>query len=154
MKKTVAFLIAAMMLFSLPACGRTDAYPGKPISLIVPYSAGGACDLIARKLAALMEPELGVGITVVNQAGASASVGTQAALDAPADGYTMVMTGDSLGTMRVMNLSEDIDYTDFTPIAITTNDPKCFVVGKDSPYDTIEDLLNAMKENPGKIKMS
>lgn len=157
MKKITVLLLAAMVL-SLCACGRAGApakdYPKKPISLIVPYSAGGTCDLTARKLAALMEPELGMSITVINQAGASGSIGIQAALDAAADGYTMVMTADSIGTMRVMNLSEDIDYTDFTPIAITINDPKVFVVGRDSPYNTMEDLFNAMKENPGKVKMS
>lgn len=158
MKKILVLLLAAAMVLSLCACGKAGAaatdYPKKPISLIVPYSAGGTCDLTARKLAALMEPELGTSITIINQAGASGSIGIQAALDADADGYTMVMTADSIGTLRVMNLSEDIDYTDFTPIAITINDPKVFVVGKDSPYNTMEDLFNAMKENPGKVKMS
>lgn len=158
MKKIIALLLTAVMVLSLCACGKAASsaaeYPKKPINLIVPYSAGGTCDLTARKLAALMEPELGTSITIINQAGASGSIGIQAALDAAADGYTMVMTVDSIGTMRVMNLSEDIDYTDFTPIAMTTNDPKVFVVGKDSPYNTMEELFRAMKENPGKVKMS
>lgn len=157
-----AILLAAAMLFTAGGCGASGAsasaggtgYPKKAVTLIVPYSAGGACDLISRKLAALMEPELGASITVVNQGGASGSIGIQACLDAPADGYTMVMTGDSLGTLRVMGLSETIDYTDFSPIAITTNDPKVFVVGKDSGYDTMQALLDDMKARPGKVKMS
>ena len=129
-------------------------FPTKSLSVIVPYAAGGSADLATRKLCALMEKELGQSITVLNQAGSSGAIGLQACLDAEPDGYTMVMSADSLGTLRVMGLSDEIDYTDYAPIAAVINDPKVFVVKGDSPYETLEDLFNAMKENPGKIKMS
>lgn len=132
----------------------TVDFPKKPLTIIVPYSAGGSCDLTTRQLAVLMEKELGQSITVVNQGGSSGAIGIQACLDADPDGYTMVVTADSLGTLRVMGLSDSISYDDFAPISAIINDPKTIVVGKDSPYNTLEDLFNDMAARPGKVKMS
>lgn len=132
----------------------TIDFPKKPLTVIVPYSAGGSCDLATRQLAVLMEKELGQSITVVNQGGSSGAIGIQACLDADPDGYTMVMTADSLGTMRVMGLSDSISYDDFSVISAVINDPKVIVVAKDSPYNTLEDLFNDMKARPGKVKLS
>lgn len=156
MKKTLSLFLALVMLLTLSvsAFAADKKYPSKPINLIVPYSAGGSCDIAARKLAALMEQELGQSITILNQAGSSGAIGIQACLDADPDGYTMIMTADSLGTLRVMGLSDHINYSEFSPIAAVINDPKVIVVNKDSPYNTLEELFAAMEENPGKIKMS
>lgn len=121
--------------------------------MIIPYGAGGTTDLVGRQLAIALEKQLGQTIIVENKAGASGSVGTEAALEAKPDGYTLLLTADSLGTQRVMGISE-MSYGDFSPILPIANDPKVMVVAKDSPYETIQDLLDAMKENPGKIKMS
>ncbi len=144
------------LLLALAGCGAETLgdYPNKAITLIVPYSAGGTCDLVARRLAVLMEKELGASITVVNQGGSSGAIGIQACLDAPSDGYTMVMTADSLGTLRVMGLSDGISYDDFTPIAAVVNDPKVIVVAVDSAYETLEDLFGDMAARPGKVRMS
>ena len=79
----------------------------------------------------------------------SGSVGAQYVLDSDPDGYTIFFTAESLGTQRVMGISE-MSYADFSPIYAVANDPKVIVVAKDSPYDTIEDLLTAIKENPKK----
>lgn len=159
MKKITTLLLTLAMLLPLCACGARDdspeaAFPQKALTLIVPYSAGGSCDLAARELAVLMEKELGRSIAVVNKGGSSGAIGIQACLDAPADGYTMVMTADSLGTLRVMGLSDSISCDDFTPVCAVISDPKVIVVSKDSPYDTLEDLLRDMQERPGKVKMS
>ena len=155
-KKLTALLLCLALLLALAGCGAQTSgnYPKKTITLIVPYTAGGTCDLAARRLAVLMERELGGTVTVVNQGGSSGAIGIQACLDAPADGYTMVMTADSLGTLRVMGLSDGISYDDFTPIAAVVNDPKVIVVAADSAYRTLEDLFGDMKERPGKVKMS
>lgn len=152
----ICMAVLLALLLALAGCGAETLgdYPNKAITLIVPYSAGGTCDLVARRLAVLMEKELGTSITIVNQGGSSGAIGIQACLDAPADGYTMVMTADSLGTLRVMGLSDEISYDDFTPIAAVVNDPKVIVVAGDSAYRTLEDLFGDMAARPGKVRMS
>ncbi len=121
--------------------------------MIVPYGAGGTTDLTGRQIAIQMEKHLGQSIVVVNQGGASGSVGAKTVLDAAPDGYTILFTADSLGTQRVMGISE-MSYGDFAPIMVTVNDPKVIVVNKTSKYETLEDLINDIKARPGKVKMS
>ena len=146
-------LILLMPIFAQGQTETTSSYPEKGITMIVPYPAGGTTDVSGRKFAALLSKELGVSVTVVNQAGASGSIGCQAALDAVPDGYTVLFTAESLGTQRVMGLS-DFSYADYKIISPIVNDPKVIVVAKNSKYNTLADLLADMKANPGKIKMS
>lgn len=147
--------LAALLLLALLFTGTAQAqeYPARPITLIVPYGAGGTTDLTARQLALQLGKHLGVPLVIINQGGASGSIGTRSALTAPADGYTLLVSADSLGTQRVMGIS-DMSYGDFTAIAPLTNDPKVIVVAGDSPYQGIEDLLNDMRARPGQVKMS
>ena len=128
-------------------------YPTKPITLIIPYGAGGTTDVYGRKLAALLEKQLGQSITVTNQGGASGSIGSQFVKEQPSDGYTLLVCAETMGTYRTLNVC-DLGYDDFTVISPLVGDPKVIVVGKDSPYNTLEELLAAIKENPGKITMS
>lgn len=134
------------------AQSETD-YPNKPINMIIPYAAGGTTDVYGRTLAAQLEKELGQSITVTNQGGASGSIGSQYVKDQASDGYTLLVCAETMGTYRVMDTA-DLGYDDFTVISPLVGDPKVIVVGKDSPYDTLEDLLNAISENPGKITMA
>jgi len=172
MKLKSIFLLALVLClaFIMVACSGNDAkapepsasapteapkpeYPKKSITMIVPYGAGGTTDLTGRQLAIQMEKFLGQSITVQNQGGASGAVGAKTVLDANPDGYTILFTAESLGTQRVMGLSE-MSYADFSPIMVTVNDPKVIVVGKNSKYKTIQDLIDDMKARPGKVKMS
>lgn len=131
----------------------TADYPTKPINMIIPYGAGGTTDVWGRKLAALLEKYLGQSITVTNQGGASGSIGCQSVKEQPSDGYTLLVCAETMGTYRTMNVC-DLDYEDFTVISPLVGDPKVLVVGKDSKYNTLEDLLEDIKANPGKITMS
>ena len=154
-KSLIVLLLFVVVISSLFAQGAAEAsaYPEKAITMIIPYGAGGTTDVSGRKFAALLSKELGVAVTVVNQGGASGSIGCQAALDANPDGYTVLFTAESLGTQRVMGLT-DLSYDNYKIISTMVNDPKVIVVAKDSKYNTLEDLLADMKANPGKIKMS
>ena len=134
------------------AAPATD-YPKEAITMIIPYGAGGTTDVVGRQLAIALEKQLGQSIVVENMAGASGSVGAQACLDADPDGYTILLTAESLGTQRVMGISE-MSYADFAPISAIASDQKVVVVGKDSKYNTIQELLDDIKANPGKIQMS
>ena len=156
MKQNVRRLFALLLLMAccLTSLGaQAGAYPERPITLIVPYGAGGTTDLTARQLAIQLGRHLGVPLTVINQGGASGAIGTRSALSAPADGYTLLVSADSLGTQRVMGIS-DMSYGDFRVIAPLTYDPKVIVVAGDSEYTTMEALLKDMQARPGQVKMS
>ncbi len=157
MKRRIAIALVLFCAFGLFATGVAEqaaaVYPDKPITMIVPYGAGGTTDISGRQLAIQLEKHLGKSITVINQGGASGSIGARTVLDAKSDGYTVLFTAESLGTQRVMGLS-DMSYDDFTPIMVAVNDPKVIVVHKDSPYQSLQDLVNDIKNRPGKVKMS
>ena len=158
MKKLVAMLLAVCVVTALLAAAPAafadgEKYPVKSITMVVPYGAGGTTDLVGRQLATALSKAMGVSIVVSNQGGASGSVGARTALEGPKDGSMVLFTAESLGTQRVMGISE-MSYADFSPIYAVANDPKVIVVAKDSPYNTIEDLLNAIKEAPNTIQMA
>jgi len=152
-----ALMLAVSLLLSLAACGAagngTGKYPFKTVRMIVPYGANGTTDLVGRKLGAALERALGVSVVIDNQPGASGSLGCRAALDAPRDGSVVLFAADSLGTQRVMGIS-DMSYDDFDPIYTVANDIKVIVVGKNSPYQTIGDLLAAIEAAPNTIQMA
>lgn len=172
MKKFLALSLALAMSLCLVACnkdknesgssasqsgsnagGDAQGYPHKSITMIVPYGAGGTTDLVGRQLAVALGKVLDVSIVVENQPGASGAIGCQAVLDADADGSTVLFCAESLGTQRVMGLSE-LSYADFSPIMATANDPKVIVAPSNSPYETIDDLLAAIKAAPNSIQMA
>lgn len=155
LKQRLAMMAAAttMLVALLTGCSAEKAYPNRNITLIVPYGAGGTADTVGRQLAAQMSAELGQTIAVVNQGGASGSIGCKTVLDAAADGYTLLLAADSLGTQRSMGISQ-MSYADFAPIIVAANDPKVIVVAASSHYETAEQLFNDLKARPGKVRMS
>ena len=162
MKKLIALLLTLGMLCTLTACGGEKAtssaekkydYPAKTITMIVPYGAGGTTDVVGRQFAVALGKVLGVNIVIENQAGASGSIGCQAALDADSDGSVVLFTAESLGTQRVMGISS-LSYADYKPVAAVANDPKVIVVNGNSRYNTIQDLLADIRSNPGTVQMS
>ena len=128
-------------------------FPARPLTMIIPYGAGGTTDTWGRKLAVLLEKYLGQSVTPTNQGGASGSIGSQFVKEQPSDGYTLLVCAETMGTYRTMNIC-DLGYDDFTVISPLVGDPKVLVVGKDSKYNTLEELLEDIKANPGKITMS
>ena len=105
-------------------------YPNKPITMIIPYGSVGTTYTWGRKLAALLEKNLGQPITCTNQGGASGSIGSQFVREQPSDGYTVLVCAETMGTYRTMNVA-DLGYDDFTIISPLVGDPKVIVVGKD-----------------------
>jgi tripartite-type tricarboxylate transporter receptor subunit TctC len=121
--------------------------------LIVPWGAGGSTDRSARTTAAIVEDALGVSVVIVNQAGASGSLGTKAALDAPRDGYTWAAGAvKDLGVYKIMGLLDTTldDWHLYTNVAM----PNVISVHPDSPYKTFDDLLKAFKDRPGEIRVA
>lgn len=127
------------------------AWPERPISLIVPYPAGGGTDIVARTLAPLLERELGGTITVVNRAGGGGITGHEAISRAAPDGYTLGMITNDLSFYLPLGQSR-LTHRDFTKIGQTNEIVATVTVRPDSPHDTMAKLLDAIRANPGRLR--
>lgn len=152
MKRTFLQLIAAAALAATgvaPVLAQ-DAYPTKPIRLVVGYAAGGPTDVIARVLAQEMSQTLGQAVVVENKAGASSMIATREVKAAQADGYTLLFS--SLGLTVNPHLFGDkagFDYkADFAPISNAATLPMVAVAGYDSPLKSMQDVLAKAKSKP------
>ncbi len=128
-------------------------YPSRPITMVCPWGAGGGTDATARIIASLLEKELGQPVTVVNRTGGSGVVGHSAIAAAAPDGYTIGVATVEIGMMHWQGLTE-LTGASYTPIGLVNADPAGIQVRADSPYKTINELLAAIKANPGKLKAS
>ena len=153
MRFLTRLLCLAAAVLGLNAGPALAAYPDRPITLIVPWGAGGGTDAVARILAALMEKDLGQPVNVVNRTGGSGVVGHQAISSAAADGYTIGLITVEIGMMHHLKLTE-LNGTSYTPVALVNADPAGVQVRADAPYKNVSELLAAIKANPGKFKAS
>jgi len=147
----IAGAFAALAATTLPAAAQN--YPSRPVTLIVPWGAGGGTDATARILGSLMEKELGHPVNVVNRTGGSGVVGHAAIASAPADGYTIGLATVEIGMMHWQGLTE-LNGASYTPIGLVNADPAGIQVRADAPYKDVKDLLAAIRANPGKFKAS
>jgi tripartite-type tricarboxylate transporter receptor subunit TctC len=129
------------------------AWPERPVTLIVPWGAGGGTDATARIIGSLLEKELGQPVTVVNRTGGSGVVGHAAIASSPPDGYTIGLITVEIGMMHWQGLT-DISGTSYTPIGLVNVDPAGLQVRADAPYKNANELVVAIKANPGKFKAS
>ncbi len=133
--------------------GDTDVdFPIKPITLIVPYAAGGGTDITARAIAAAAEKHLSQPIVVVNRTGGGGSVGLMEGANAKGDGYTLTYLPVELTTLPHMGLLP-ITYEAFKPIAQTNFDPSAITVRAEAPWQTVNEFLDFAKMHPGEVKM-
>lgn len=146
-------LIALSMGLTFGHAAVAQTYPSRPITMVVPWGAGGGTDATARIVAAMMEKEMGQPVNVVNRTGGNGVVGHSAIASAPADGYTLGMITVEISMMHWAGLT-DLKPTNYTPLALMNIDPAAVTVRADSPYKTVNDLLAAIKANPGKFKAS
>ncbi len=145
---------ALALVLALAASGAAAQWkPAKPITIIVPWSAGGSTDQVTRVTAAELEKALGQKVVIVNQPGASGSIGTKNALEAAKDGYTWTAgAAQDLGAYRTLGML-DTNLGDWHLFLSVANVP---VVGvnANSPYKTMSELLDAMKAKPGQITVA
>lgn len=155
MKTALPFrhLLITSLLAAASASAMAQWKPDRPITLIVPWAPGGSTDQVSRVTAAELEKHLGQKIVVMNQPGASGSVGTKNAMAAPADGYTWTAGGaKDLGTYKVLGML-DTSASDWN---LYLNVAHIAVVGvnADAPYKTMTELLAAMKAKPGAVSVA
>ena len=152
MKKILAVVAATALVVAANAILAAD-YPSRPVTLIVPWGAGGGTDAVARMLASLLEKDFGKPVNVVNRTGGSGVVGHQAIATAAPDGYTFGLITFEITQMHHQGLTQ-LNGASFTPIGLINVDPAAIQVNADSPYKTLPDLLDAIRKNPGKLKAS
>jgi tripartite-type tricarboxylate transporter receptor subunit TctC len=138
------------------APGATFPQPGRPITINVPWAAGGGTDLGARIYAAALERELGTSVQVINRTGAGSQVGITEFVNSTPDGYTIAAT--SLPATNGLYIDPErqatFDRDDFLPLALHVADPGVVAVRADSPYQTFDDLIEAARANPETITAS
>jgi tripartite-type tricarboxylate transporter receptor subunit TctC len=150
----LAAVSVAVGVFTVQTVSAQSSWkPEKPINLIVPWGAGGATDGVSRQTAMVVEGHLGQKIVIVNQPGASGSVGTKSVLDKPKEGlYWTAGAVKDLGVYKVQGLLDTTldDWHLFLNFAI----PNVVAVNADTPYKDFGELLEAFKASPGKIKVA
>lgn len=152
--KLTATLVAAVALGAPAAMAQGAAnWPDKPITLIVPFPAGGGTDAFARPLSAVLSKNLGKQVIVDNRSGAGGTVGAGIAARAPADGYTFFMGGahHAIAPSVYPKLDYDIEK-DFVPVTIVAQPPQVVVVHPGRvPVNTLKELIDRAKKEPGKM---
>jgi tripartite-type tricarboxylate transporter receptor subunit TctC len=154
-RNLVAAALATCAALAVPVTthAQTTWKPSRPITIIVPWAAGGSTDQVTRVTAAEIEKALGQKVVIVNQPGASGSIGTKSALEAPKDGYTWTAgAAKDLGTYAVLGMLDTKiqDWALFLSVANVST----LSVNPSTPYKTVDDLLNAMKAKPGQVSVA
>ena len=130
-----------------------QAYPTKPVTIIVPFAAGGTTDILARIIGQALTAELGQSVVVDNRAGAGGNIGGQAAAKAAPDGHTLFM--GTVGTHAInASLYKKMPFDpvkDFAPLTRVANVPNLLVANPAQPYKSVKDLIAYAKANPGKV---
>lgn len=130
-----------------------NPYPTKDIQGSIMWSPGGVCDMSARAIGAVAQDIMGANIVFTNRAGSGGAVSTTYVDAQPADGYELLFGAENPQIAKVMGTAE-IDYDQFIPINLYCTTYAAVSVSKDSPYNTLEDLMNDILANPGKIVMA
>jgi tripartite-type tricarboxylate transporter receptor subunit TctC len=145
-------LAVGAALPALPRVARAEAYPSRPVRIIVGFPAGGATDIQARLMGQWLSDRLGQQFIIENRAGASGNIGTEAVVRAPADGYTLlqVVTPNAINAALYSNLSFDF-IRDIAPVICAARVAYVVVVHPSVPVTTIPEFIAYAKANPGKI---
>src|SRR5262249_8045673 len=139
----------------LPRIARAQAYPSRPVRLIVGFPAGGPGDIVARLMGQRLSDQLGQPFVIENRPGAGGNIATELVVRAPADGYTLVM----IGTWNTINagLYDKLNFNflaDIAPVGGLTRSPNVLVVNPSVPTNTLSEFIAYAKANPGKISFA
>jgi tripartite-type tricarboxylate transporter receptor subunit TctC len=130
-----------------------EKFPTKPITIIVPWTAGGAHDLTARALQPTLEKILGQPVTVINKPGGGATIGFGEVMASAPDGYTLGMISPSFINVKYTIPAAGIDYVKFEPIVYVGHAPNILAVRKEAQWNTLKEFLDYAKANPGKVSV-
>lgn len=149
-----SFCLSSFSASLLAATGAhaADVFPNKPVRVIVPYAAGGGPDVLMRQFGPRLGEALGQAVVIENKVGAGGVLAAQFVAQAPADGYTVLMGSNSHLIQKALQPSLKFEPVgDFIPVTVIGTSPTVLVVPGNSPYRKVEELLAAVKANPGKM---
>ena len=145
--------LSAAALALLPALAAAQAWPSRPIRLVVPFPPGGPTDIVARPLAQLLSESLKQQVVIDNRGGAGGTIGADAVAKSPADGYTLLM--GTVGTAAInASLYKKLPHDpvrDFTPIAMVASAPVAVVVNPSAGIGSVKELIERAKAKPGAV---
>lgn len=145
--------ILCLLAVSFAATASYAEWPDRPVTLVVPYSAGGGTDATARIIASMLKDSLGTPVNVVNRPAGGGVVGQEAIAGAKPDGYTIGLVSAETFMNHNLGLTQRTEK-DYTALALMNSDPSAVIVSATSPYKNMGDLIKAIKANPGKLKSS
>jgi tripartite-type tricarboxylate transporter receptor subunit TctC len=154
---TAVLAVASAVLLPLPASAQADAWPQqRPVTIIVPFPAGGSTDMVARTVALQLQTRLGGSFVVDNRPGATGTIGTGFVKRAAPDGYTLLVS--SLGAFVVTpHLQKSVPYDatkDFDYISVPVQAPNVLVANVARPEHTVADVLALLRKTPGKVSFA
>ena len=152
-RRAVLRAAAAATAASLLPAARADTWPSKPIRIIVSFPPGNTADLIAREVGPVLSQRLGQPVVIENRAGAGGLIGVEALAKSPPDGYTFCMSSLSPITI-IPAMRRKLPYDsvkDLAPVSLMAKGPMLVMVRKDSPINSLADLITQSKANPGKF---
>ncbi|MFO1200065.1 MAG: tripartite tricarboxylate transporter substrate binding protein [Burkholderiaceae bacterium] len=152
-----AAALACALLLTVPfgAARAQDAYPNKPVKVIVPFPAGGVVDLVARAVCDRLAVDLGQPFVVEARPGASGNIGIEAVVRAPADGYTLLVGTPSIATNPLlMPATTKWKTADFAALGLVGAPPNVFVVPASLPVKTLKELVEHVKARPGQLNVT
>ena len=151
---TALALLCACLTSQSAFAQATEAWPTKPITMVVPFPPGGVADTVGRPVAEALSRSLGQPVIVENKAGAGGGIGMAAVARAKPDGYTILMALSSISIIpeadKVVGREQSFQLNQLKPIARFTADPTVLVVRADSPWKDYKSFVAAMRANPGK----
>jgi tripartite-type tricarboxylate transporter receptor subunit TctC len=152
------FLHLAAGAAALPSASliaRAQAYPSRPARIVVPFAAGGSTDINARLIGQWLSERLGQQFVIENRPGAGSNVGTEVVVNAPPDGYTLLLIGASSAINAT--LYDKLNFNllrDITPVSGIMSIPFIMVINPSSPAKTVSDFIAYARANPGKVNMA
>ncbi|HWU38441.1 MAG TPA: tripartite tricarboxylate transporter substrate binding protein [Candidatus Acidoferrum sp.] len=152
MLRRFTFVLGGILAFALvlPSPAPAASFPDRDITLVCPWAAGGGTDTLARTLAKNGKKYFGVNLNVVNKVGGTGAVGMNSVATSKPDGYIVGVITFNLSTYRMIGLAE-LSYKDFDLIALLNRSPAGFSVKADSQFQTLKDLVEYAKANPGVV---
>ncbi len=148
----VAASLATLCVATAPVALAQGTYPTKPITLVVPYPAGGANDMLGRLFGQKLSEAIGQQVIVENKPGAGTLIGTTAVAKAAPDGYTLLVGGlASFATSPVLFKAEFDPLKDFAPVSFIGTARTILITYNESPYKTVKEVVDAAKAKPGSI---
>src|SRR5262245_26277970 len=151
LRERFALVLVIFLCIHTPA--HAQDYPTRPVTIIVPFAAGGGTDMLARMVAQKLEQRLGKPFLIENKPGAGSTIGANLAAKAEPDGYTLLMAPSPTMTVSV-SIYKNLPYdpaADFLPLALIAQTPFALVVNPDLPVHNVAELIRLAKEKPGTL---